>query len=630
MLNNQPSANNLQTQENVLSMQIRKFLATLLENNDTASFNEKLENFISAQASTPEERTQLSRKLIHFSLSRPYLFLKIWETLQSNVVLEDLYHQIQDQNKKNKTILWALALFAGFLEKPQVFLQIWEKFKGEIKLVDLLIPAQGGQFGSTTGLWLLANNGEVFLKVWEKFKDEIRLADLLTPVQEGKYKGMSALWLLAYAASHGKPEAFLNVWEKVKAQVTLTPLLAQAQESPNKGLSILWDLACYAASGHPEIFLNVWERFQDELTLADLRTSPIEGLNKDLSALWLLACAASHDRLEVFQKVWEKFQGEMTLADLLTTSSEGPTKGHSALSMLCRKYPELAKKILQQAPGIISDVSMVGDALGNSLTANNLMPLVQARNTFFRNLAQIQPQSLSQNRLMLLEEARKAYDAGYLNAFYDVGELLFLNQHYMAAYHAYKEVPPTSCHFEKINLKLAEHHFSQVVSSPIENTRQFHLRESLRHALQTNDSVRIELIQRIAFRYTGCDEIGVRNIVPNGLIDAMNSETSLDWCFERLDEIKAKITLEKENKALKEEMKGLKQRAETAEKAVAALLATNKAPSSNFADSLEEPASLLVAFSQQKSTHSAKRKDGPLLEQGATPASKEMRSNSLA
>ncbi len=688
------------------SLLAENFIASLPED-IYDNHSKKVEDFLTSHASTSEARAKLRQKLIQSTLKRIDIFFDIWEVLQDEVVLEDLLVQTQEDQRSALLVLafgiylnvksqeflkvWSKfqdeIKFADFLipakggihdgatalwflaaaPRSEFFLKIFEKFKsemknnklevlfnipenvqGKIRLEDLLTPLQDGLYKDTSVLWVLAlaaryGRTEAFLRVWEVFQGEIKLTDLLVTAQNGAHKGQSVLSLLACAASYGIPEAFLKVWETFKGKIKLTDLTIQAQEDLGTSISVLRSLAEGVALGKPEAFLSVWEKFESEIKLSDLTVQAQESPDKGKSAFWFLAQAAAKGHPEAFLQAWKKFQGEITIADLTVQAQEGPDKDKSALSMLSRACPELVKNILQQVPGMIPHTLIDDDDLGRTLTANSLLPLVQARNMFFLDFNLYKKSALAQNIKIRCEKAKKAQEAGYLNAFYDVAELFFMSQKYVEAYHAYKEVPPTSCHFEKVNLKLAEHYFSLAMGSNIENKRQYHLRESLKYALQTTDSVRVALIQRIAFIYIGCDSVGVKDIVPDGWLEAMHSETSLDWCFERLDEIKVKVTLEKENKELKQKMA-------MADKTLALLFSTNEAQAKEITalkerikvleqedlspDSLneciEQPAHMLLAFSRQESSNSisAKRKDVPLSDvQDTRPGAKAMRSN---
>ncbi len=493
------------------------------------------------------------------------LFLKLWQRFGQQIPLEALLAAPHEGPNKGKSLLWYLS--AAGKNKSEAFLAVWQRFNQQIPLEALLVAPHEGPSKGKSALWWLsfaaASNGnpEAFLAVWQRFSLQIPLEALLAAPHEGSNKGITMLWFLSAGACDNYPEAFLAVWQRFSLQIPLEALLvAPHEEGPNKGKSALWCLSAAAGNSKPETFLRVWQRFNQQIPLEALLAAPHEGSNKGITMLWFLSAAASNGNPEAFLAVWQRFSLQIPLEALLVAPHEGLSKGISALWMLNRSNfnPEWWKLLLQQKPGIITDAQLNFTknnlpSLKSTFEKLGLMPLVNARNHFFSLLKNESLPSEEKIKL-LLEEAKKATDVGYCNAFYDLSCFLRSNSQHEMAFDVLKQVPNISCYYPHIMIELSEGEFALALAAfdnPAKRMR--HLETSLQYALQTDDDNRPMLIQRIASIYIeGKKEVGDSDLVSKDWLAAMNSGTTVEWCVNRFLEIKKQKDLEKELKEQKE------------------------------------------------------------------------------
>lgn len=467
--------------------------------------------------------------------SENYVFLKAWQRFGQQIPLVSL---LEREAETGKSALWHIIDAAGF-GQHEAFLAVWERFSQQIPLEEILTVPKESHFKELTTLWLLsvaAFNGkpEAFMAVWQRFGQQIPLVALLTAPQEGYGKGKSVLWFLS-AAAKNKSEAFLAVWQRFGQQIPLEALLSE----PEKGRvgNVLWNLSIAAGSGKPEAFMAVWQCFSQLITLETL----LAGGNDADSALLYICMSSDDKRLNLLfnQKRWQ-------IDELL--------KGCSALYILSTSVDlniEWWETLLQQKKGILpeSKLDFFDEHLKVRLEKLKLMPLVNARNRFFNILNSELP--LSEDQIKnLFEEANKATDAGYTNAFYDLGHFLAENVHHELGIEALKQVPNSSCHYANIMIELSEMLFASALAHlDNQEKRLRYLVDSLHYGLQTDDDNRIMLIQRIASIYIeGKKTVGDSQIVPQEWLEAMNSGTSVEWCMNRFHEIKHLREIERELK----------------------------------------------------------------------------------
>ena len=317
--------------------------------------------------------------------------------------------------------------------------------------------------------------------------------------------------------------------------------------------SLLWFL-----SRAPEAFLAVWQRFGQHIPLEALLAAPQEGAHKGISALWFLCKAASKNYNRPFLEVWERF-GKFIPLDVLLEAQQDLGSRKCALELLCN--PILLgwwKTLLQQKKGIISDDQLL--KLNFPPPSNSFIvyakPIVTERNHFFSLLNNKALQNLGDIQ-RLFTQAKKATDAGYANAFYDLGQFFYELGLTDKAFEAQKEVPNNSWHYSQTIIELCEHTFNLVLAS-LENpaVRIRHIQEALRFALLADDNNRPLLIQRIASIYieNKMNNSSVK-LVPNEWLEAMNNNTPVDWCINRFDEIKKLRILEEKLKENEESLK---------------------------------------------------------------------------
>lgn len=474
------------------------------------------------------------------SMGRPEVFMDVWQRFNQQIPLEALLIAPENGFHKGKSALLRLSL-GVFKDKPEAFMAVWQKFNQQIPLEALLASPQDGPDKGASALWFLAaackSNPEPFMAVWQRFGQEIPFDALFTR------SDCNIIEAVSLGATCGRQEAFLAIWQRFSQHISITHLLT----NQSKRQSILWKLSAAAGNGYQESFLAVWQRYGQQIPLEELLIEH-KGNQEGETALWWL-CDSTFGN-EAFLAIWNRFNRQLSLNHMLVAPQEGPNKGKFGLWFMCRSNlkDELWKTLLQQNPGIITkeqiNFKCENICVKDKFKALKLLPLINARNRFFKLLNTSEPQSKMWIQ-SIFEEAKKATAAGYCNAFYDLGKFLSRNSQNETALNAYKLVPTTSMHYTEVALKLCEEYFAlALIGFDNQTNKMRHLYDSLSNALQTNDEIREMLIQRIACIYIqGTKEVGDTKLVPQEWIEAMHSGTSVDWCINRFYEIKERTHL---------------------------------------------------------------------------------------
>ncbi len=278
----------------------------------------------------------------------------------------------------------------------------------------------------------------------------------------------------------------------------LQNLLLPERVDPDTRLSKLGVLAAKVASGKPAEFLEAWREFQNHITINHI-VGAGHYPGKNVNVLWLLVVGAATGHPEPFLKVWEKFHSQITLGDLL---KECDVPGYCILSLFSSsEKPEchkLLEMILQRTPGILPKLLF-------NAAIPHLALLVEARNRFFLMLNQDKRELFDSpiSLIRFLAEASKVYEAGYLNAFYDLGHFFLENGNVGFAAHAFEQLPSPSYYYSKAHESIVDFYIRK--SAEFKDTDELDLPSlfaALFHALHTNEPDRSALANKIAVFYT--------------------------------------------------------------------------------------------------------------------------------
>ncbi|MCS5711490.1 hypothetical protein [Candidatus Berkiella aquae] len=338
------------------------------------------------------------------------------------------------------------------------------------------------------------------------------------------HAGKSGLWLLASIA----PEAFLTAWKKLCGNIPAQALLKEAQMGPHKGKSALWLLACKASEGKPAAFFAVWDRVKSEINFGDLLKAAQEEphVGKDILG-WLVR----HDSLPfcafiMGQNAFEKRQ--------------------------------IVKEALTQFSGALPATMLQQDSpLDKLLKRESLLALSEARHHFFLALDAYKETDSKENEENVWEKAQEALEAGYLNAFYDLGNHYFAIGEIEGGFAAYEEVPAGSWQYGRVMDQLCAHHFGKMTASPSAEKKLEHLKTALGCALKTSAQVREQHIQMLAAQYLHDFNLTIdmpMNLMPSDWLAMMDSRISAEMGFKVLEEFKERSALEKRKQVLQEQL----------------------------------------------------------------------------
>lgn len=576
------------------------------------------------------------------AVNPPQLFSEVWEQFKADFTLDDFRSMTLDRPNKGVSALWTLAS-----SSPQMFSIVWEQFKAEFRLDDFRsMPLDGPNMGVSV-LWILAEtNPKLFAAVWEQFKTDFTLDDFRSTAAHGPNKGVSVLWSLLVNSS----EIFPAVWEQLKADFTLDDFRSMPLEGPNKGSTVLWTLLVrhhqvFAAiweqfkaeftvndfrgmalegaykgmsvlwlllAKHPKIFATVWEQFKAEFRFDDFRVIALEGIYKGKSVLWVLL--AKHPK--IFATVWEQFKVDFRLDDFRAMALEGPFKGASLLWILTNAlsrniaFQNMIYEMLSQLPGIFSTEDLSAPVHGKPSIAEliqvntSLDPkvplLIHARNEFFHCVRLAQDSLscdvvLTSDRLQELNNlAQIAHDAGYLNAFYDLGNFL-IDDYPFEGCQAYRKVPSASWYLKKMNEHIAEmaENFYFLATCPDcePNERINFLEQSLSCVLLTSRQTRDPVINRIAYSYLrtygfNIDISHMHGLVSEFMLDFIDKDPTVERCIKVFEEVKREMQREDELRVFKGQARILQPEASS----------SNPTSSSSSLELVSDDSTLLTQF----------------------------------
>lgn len=534
-----------------------------------------------AQTSTGE--TQSILWLLTFAARKGSIagFVNVWEHFKAQITIEHVRFIPQDDEQRSILGNLAYTILNG---NPEVFLAVWKQFKTQLTVEDIRATPKGS---TRTILWLLASAAveeaypDAFLTVWKRFKTQLTVEDICSVIQTGPDKGKSLLWLLSAPRTN---VIFLSIWEHFKTQLKVEDFRVAPQTGQNKGESSLWRLAAMA-SDKPQAFLSVWEHFKDKLTIDDLRVQP-ENNSFRLSAIGYLALAIGNHNQEAFLAVYEKFKRELKIEDFFIVENDGDGGNFFSelpiffyLSIQQQNTSQIAKitfDMLTQLPGELN--GLLTDTQLNSLKdvlKQDVQAFIDTRNAFCKALKTAHsPETVETTHTEMVDPvqldklAKSAFDIGYINAFYDLGNFYQNTGKLTQALECYQLVPKESIHFQHVQKILADAFYDEALASK-DDERTENLTHALRCAVNCEPSTGIELIRLIAFSYVkqgklqGLDQLEVINssilsLVKSALTYKIDSETLFTQCQGILEEAKASFEQKQALQILKTEIEVLK------------------------------------------------------------------------
>jgi hypothetical protein len=143
----------------------------------------------------------------------------------------------------------------------------------------------------------------------------------------------------------------------------------------------------------------------------------------------------------------------------------------------------------------------------------------------------------------LLSYADQAAEAGYLNAYFILGQYFSKIGLQDKALRIFIKVPTSAPCYHKVLNIITEDAYALALDRSISNyERNAFLKLALQYALKIeSDEIRYQIIQKVAYSYiTEGKETGMekRNPVKADMLQAMHEGTGVAWCFRQFDRLK--------------------------------------------------------------------------------------------
>jgi hypothetical protein len=516
------------------------------------------------------------------------------EKFLAAITLPQLLAQETEKPNTGRTLFWLFARYT--CEHPTYFLQVWGKFHTEISLEHILVTAQSGNQRGMSVLSLLAVGASVghvepYKTVLAKFRYGFQLQHFLIPAQGEEMAGITALFLLAVTGIYIDIDIFLNFWNEFHSDLTFSVLVEPVRVGPEKGLNLLWYLAVLAYKGHPEMFDYVWRKYQDQFIPSHFLLAATEGSYQNASTLWFLAASSVRHFPKPFYEIWEKFKSRFTFDDMAADLQQ--TVPLLTLLLHLDRGKQIFVEVIEQMAGV--PVPRLMDALKSKVSPDFY---TYAEKLFFqkRKLQQCISTLLQQKTLIVDFESEEldtlfrfgeaTSQAGYVNAFYDIHQLLENTSAKDKNEQAQRKIPQHSWHrrdhvmlkytdeisFDKLwDIPLMLESIAPIYDDPVKQKykaeiyldgalflrnrvfsashnsqrfndyckRQFVL--ALKCALFVRDNTREPLIQKIAYGYiTGRRDFNPNQpILPSEIIEQSREPHFLSKLVEELDRLKS-------------------------------------------------------------------------------------------
>ena len=472
-------------------------------------------------------------------------------------------------------------------------------FLNSITLEQLRLQSTEGKTKGASILWCLANYAmyhhenliPILSIVWKKFAEQLSIDDLRCSAESGDFEGTSVLWNIAFTFNPaGNPGIFLEVWEKFIDEISIDDLRVKCKAGQFINIS-MFQMICFCTQCASQMFTILSQMLNKGITLDDLRPEK----TAMSSALWCFTTK------ELFTLIYKKFgnalldhlQAAVDDASILFMRMQGATTGGGLQDR------EFVEEILAQMPNAYDANECVCTSEKAEWTKKNIYTklaeaaewgakiaaLIAARNAFFDELARIQAQEkqiqekqtqAEQDQREPVQEmpeeqdqidfsklqhlAQTAAQAGYHNAYYDLGMLLKKHAPLQSkACKALAKIPKESCYYDQTLIELQQMYFA-LATEEAGSRKQHYLNKATEVALKLPQVLCISTIQEIAFLYikglTKSHAVD-RNILPKYIVEVLDKNRTPEWCFEVFDDLIQTMHLKEEHAAFQKRTRHL-------------------------------------------------------------------------
>lgn len=396
------------------------------------------------------------------------------------------------------------------------------------------------------------------------------------------------LWHIALKAADEEndpnPNALVAVLRSVGTQLSMDDLRAGGED----GESVLWLMSWSADLLYDDAVRELLVRLAPEFTPDDLRSK--EDADAEDGGTVLSNFMDTVDRPDTFYLLSEVLKKKLLLklnaSDWHVKGEHGQSPFYALITHVTSQsnardeihdltgstvgilLPEISRDrdyskeiinlILSQVPFVCNHQEFVHKPLNQpsiqellkdhpSTSTPLIEALIVARNEFFAKLEEHEKDYSKCDYDELKSLARKAFYAGYVNAYYDLGQFLESQMLEQDAAQAYEAVPRESRHFTRSKAFIQQKYFAMALTQETPAVRDFYLFRALELAIKHfNGELRIKAIQQIALRFVNPEKVENSlklNLVPEFLFEMMDEDTPFEWCIKVLEFIRYRGTM---------------------------------------------------------------------------------------
>lgn len=406
-----------------------------------------------------------------------------------------------------------------------------------------------------------------FLKILSDYQDVLTPAEFRVPSQTGDDYTPLDFMIGINTTEPGFTLAFLQLYAKkflvqdfLRSRNTMLP-------SETSLLYIFFITSSVKNNQKKKIqFVDVLNEFLDHY----LEYLSFEDLNKPtLNCIYALGELAVEGYPRPFERVLEKFIKNLNAADLMHPNGSIDRLLLWPLIDLAKKNkPELLMKVFRHVVGLtpqpfqhLLNIKEVTELKYVFKEAH--LKLLQARENFAQSL-KTETDFETQKA-----KAKLAENAGYVEAFYELGQHYEQQNDDDRAMDAYLQMSSDSLHYDDIMGRFSSECLGEALQKNLEKSvRLSCFQKALSFALKLRDQYRASSVQRIAIAYLNLQyaldlPLDQGFAIPACLYQAMHAETPVGWCFEFFDTLAKPLIREKEDKTrikkLEEEKKSLEE-----------------------------------------------------------------------
>lgn len=477
-------------------------------------------------------------------------------------------------------------------------------------------PIPNGPYKGQTILFIIAKaaaqgHNEAFLSLMSRYGLQLTIEDFRISAASDPEK--NALWYLGYAACFRSKETFTCFWKYLGNALTIEDLRAKPQTGPDAGTTLLWLLSTIQ---EPLLFSYIWKNFSQALTFEDFNA---QRKNESLEpiSLWWNIVLLNYNSISfgpIFYEIWQKYKnlldnnffhnqaqvshpptqlsilqmlilreetldlvfehwGEFLTPEMLrkTTIIQGNLipliaqmvrkafyfNNSSFLTLLnyyIRKFPDLlnSQELNFPLPGWGALINFIDNADGKP--AIDLKLLLVARNSFIDYLTTA---SAPINKAELHNRAFVAKCAGFVDAYFFLGEFFLKQNMHTEALETFTRVPADAIHYDNANKRIVQIH----LGSAVHTQKISFLEQGLIYALRIkNTSAQIIAVNSIAycFLHHGISDQPLTNFLPTHIFTVLPFLPA-HLCFKLFADYYEAVVKEEKIKALTQKVKTLTQ-----------------------------------------------------------------------